>query len=95
MVNTLLDTMQMVWKEQARESLCQTKDTKVRGAILTSRALQKSQSIPLFINSTMVAVGILIVGIGGNNGVTLLAGQIANRLSLTWETLTGPMSANW
>jgi myo-inositol-1-phosphate synthase len=44
----------------------------------------------------MVSVGILIVGIGGNNGVTLLAGQIANRLNLSWETLTcGRMSANW
>jgi myo-inositol-1-phosphate synthase len=39
--------------------------------------------------------GILIVGLGGNNGVTLLAGQIANTQSLTWETLTGPVSSNW
>ena len=46
-------------------------------------------------NATMVSVGILIVGIGGNNGVTLLAGQIANRLNLSWETTSGPMSANW
>ena len=43
----------------------------------------------------MVAVGILIVGIGGNNGVTLLAGQIANRLALSWETSAGRISANW
>lgn len=43
----------------------------------------------------MVSVGILIVGIGGNNGVTLLAGQIANRLNLSWETSTEKMSANW
>mmetsp|Transcript_14494 Transcript_14494/g.28996 ORF Transcript_14494/g.28996 Transcript_14494/m.28996 type:complete len:496 (-) Transcript_14494:1516-3003(-) len=43
-----------------------------------------------------VSAGILIVGLGGNNGVTLLAGQIANRLNLSWETSTcGRISANW
>jgi len=42
-------------------------------------------------------IGILIVGLGGNNGVTLLAGHIANRRKLTWETAAvGPVSApNW
>ncbi|KAL7525658.1 hypothetical protein ACHAWF_001455 [Thalassiosira exigua] len=43
-----------------------------------------------------VSAGILIVGLGGNNGVTLLAGQIANRRRLSWETATaGRVSANW
>ena len=43
-----------------------------------------------------VSAGILIVGQGGNNGVTLLAGQIANVNNLTWETsTTGRISANW
>ncbi|KAL7440836.1 hypothetical protein ACHAXH_008982, partial [Discostella pseudostelligera] len=49
-------------------------------------------------SSTMqvVSTGILIVGIGGNNGVTLLAGKIANCKNLSWETSsTGRMSANW
>mmetsp|Transcript_20924 Transcript_20924/g.37783 ORF Transcript_20924/g.37783 Transcript_20924/m.37783 type:complete len:482 (+) Transcript_20924:28-1473(+) len=48
-------------------------------------------------NGTMqVSAGILIVGLGGNNGVTLLAGQIANRRNLSWETATtGLISANW
>lgn len=31
-------------------------------------------------------IGILIVGLGGNNGVTLLAGHIANQKKLAWET---------
>ena len=31
-------------------------------------------------------IGILIVGLGGNNGVTLLAGHIANSQQLSWET---------
>eukprot|EP00977_Amphora_coffeiformis_P009744 scaffold2246_cov162-Amphora_coffeaeformis.AAC.3 len=42
-------------------------------------------------------VGILVVGIGGNNGVTLLAGHLANQRGLTWEsTAVGRTSApNW
>ena len=42
-------------------------------------------------------LGILIVGLGGNNGVTLLAGLLANSLGLEWETASaGRVSApNW
>jgi len=42
-------------------------------------------------------IGILIVGIGGNNGVTLLAGMLANNERLSWETANaGKVSApNW
>ena len=46
-------------------------------------------------------MGILIVGLGGNNGVTLLAGMMANTRHLSWETSTsggsgGRVSApNW
>ena len=39
--------------------------------------------------------GILVVGLAGNNGVTLLAGQIANRKGLVWESSRdGPKQAN-
>lgn len=42
-------------------------------------------------------IGILVVGIGGNNGVTLLAGHLANNQRLSWETASaGRVSApNW
>lgn len=47
-------------------------------------------------DAMQVSAGILIVGLGGNNGVTLLAGQIANRRQLSWETATaGRVAANW
>ena len=39
-------------------------------------------------------IGILVVGLGGNNGVTLVAGQIANKRRLEWETsAAGKVSA--
>eukprot|EP00957_Ditylum_brightwellii_P035753 2710656-Ditylum_brightwellii.AAC.1 len=46
-------------------------------------------------NDTPQKTGMLVVGLGGNNGVTLLAGCIANSKSLEWETQTGRNSANW
>lgn len=40
--------------------------------------------------------GLLCVGLAGNNGVTLLAGQIANRQGITWESSRdGPKEANY
>ena len=36
----------------------------------------------------------MMVGIGGNNGTTILGGIIANRQKLTWNTKKGVQSAN-
>ncbi|SMY19981.1 unnamed protein product [Zymoseptoria tritici ST99CH_1A5] len=40
-------------------------------------------------------VGMMLVGLGGNNGTTVTAGIIANRRKLTWETREGPRAANY
>lgn len=40
-------------------------------------------------------VGLMIVGLGGNNGSTVTAGIYANRHGLQWETRNGLQSANW
>lgn len=42
-------------------------------------------------------IGVLVVGLGGNNGVTLLAGYLSNQKGLSWETgAAGRVSApNW
>jgi len=39
--------------------------------------------------------GLMLVGLGGNNGSTLVAGIIANKYGLTWETKSGVKSPNW
>jgi len=39
--------------------------------------------------------GVLLVGIGGNNGSTCIAGALANKLGLTWETKEGLKKANY
>jgi myo-inositol-1-phosphate synthase len=40
-------------------------------------------------------VGVMIVGLGGNNGTILTAGVFANRRHLTWDTKFVPQSANY
>ena len=40
-------------------------------------------------------VGVMLVGWGGNNGSTVTAGILANRLGLNWETREGARSANY
>ena len=37
----------------------------------------------------------MIVGLGGNNGSTMVAGIIANKKKLEWETRQGRVSANF
>ena len=40
-------------------------------------------------------LGLMIVGLGGNNGSTVAAGIYANKYGLQWETRNGLQSANW
>ncbi|KAF2172953.1 hypothetical protein M409DRAFT_49456 [Zasmidium cellare ATCC 36951] len=40
-------------------------------------------------------VGVMLVGLGGNNGTTVTAGILANRRKLQWETREGPRAANY
>ena len=39
--------------------------------------------------------GVMLVGLGGNNGCTCVAGAIANKLNLTWETKEGTQKPNY
>jgi len=34
-------------------------------------------------------LGIMLVGLGGNNGTTLMGGVVANRAGITWKTKEG------
>lgn len=39
-------------------------------------------------------VGLLLVGMGGNNGTTIIGGLLANKLKLKWNTKHGQHEAN-
>ncbi|XP_076753045.1 inositol-3-phosphate synthase isoform X1 [Xylocopa sonorina] len=40
-------------------------------------------------------LGLMLVGWGGNNGTTITAALLANKLKLSWETKNGIQKANW
>jgi myo-inositol-1-phosphate synthase len=40
-------------------------------------------------------LGVMLVGLGGNNGTTVTAGIIANKRNLVWETKQGKRGANY
>lgn len=40
-------------------------------------------------------VGVMLAGLGGNNGTTFVAGILANRDKMSWRTKTGIKNANW
>jgi len=40
-------------------------------------------------------VGVMLIGLGGNNGSTCIAGAIANKLGMTWNTKEGERKANY
>jgi hypothetical protein len=44
---------------------------------------------------TLPKLGMMLVGLGGNNGSTLTAGLIANREGMKWRTPGGEQSANY
>jgi len=40
-------------------------------------------------------LGVMLVGLGGNNGSTVVAGAIANRMGITWRTKSGVQKSNY
>lgn len=40
-------------------------------------------------------LGVMLVGLGGNNGSTFTAGVIANKRNLAWDTKQGEQKANF
>ncbi len=42
-----------------------------------------------------VKLGVMVVGLGGNNGSTLVAGLLAHRNNVSWNTTQGPQTAKF
>lgn len=45
--------------------------------------------------TTIPNVGVMIVGLGGNNGTTFMGGILANKLNISWETKEGIQKPNY
>ncbi|XP_022173378.1 inositol-3-phosphate synthase [Myzus persicae] len=63
------------------------KDTIVIKPTITKLKIRTKREVP--------KTGLMLVGLGGNNGSTLVAGLIANKYGITWETKSGVKTPNW
>lgn len=59
----------------------------------SSSSMTKEHSI--ITDKKIPKLGVMLVGLGGNNGSTFVAGILANKKNLTWETKTGTQKANF
>ena len=58
-------------------------------------ATPRSQRVIFTTQRRVPRTGVMVVGLGGNNGSTLAAGLLANRLGLSWRTRSGEQKASW
>jgi myo-inositol-1-phosphate synthase len=67
----------------------------VKNASGKYKATPKETIYDFKVDRKVPKVGMMLVGLGGNNGTTVTAGIIANRRGLSWQTREGPRSANY
>lgn len=59
------------------------------------RFIPKSKKYQFKTEKSIPKLGLMMVGLGGNNGTTLTAGIIANREGITWKTKNGVQTPNY
>jgi myo-inositol-1-phosphate synthase len=68
------------------------KTTTVDGSVTVSPV---SEKLTFKTSRKVPKLGVMIVGLGGNNGSTVVAGVIANREKITWRTNKGVQQPNY
>lgn len=58
-------------------------------------ATPKETAYDFVVDRKVGKTGLLLVGLGGNNGTTVTAGILANKRGLTFETKEGPCKSNY
>jgi myo-inositol-1-phosphate synthase len=61
-------------------------ETNTPKAVIQEKSIKTDTRVP--------KLGVMLVGLGGNNGSTFTAGVLANRQGLTWATKNGEVKAN-
>lgn len=57
--------------------------------------IPKEEKYTFLTNTRVPRTGVMLVGLGGNNGSTVVAGAIANREGITWRTKEGIKRPNY
>lgn len=89
--NIVVDSPNVVYTESEIISSYDYSDARVHGNIL----IPTTEKLMFKTERHVPRVGALLVGWGGNNGTTLTAGILANKLGLNWETKEGTKTSNY
>lgn len=63
--------------------------------IFILKVVPESKKLLIRTEIKLPKLGLMLVGWGGNNGTTITAALLANKLKLSWETKEGVKHANW
>lgn len=80
-------------KELSDESSHDVNDPLIAPHIL--RAETRTRNLTFYTKRRVPRVGVMLVGIGGSNGSTFVAGLMANRQKIKWRTKRGVKNSNW
>ena len=58
-----------------------------------SRPVMQEKTIKT--DKTVPRLGVMLVGLAGNNGSTFVSGVLANKMNMSWETKNGMQNANF
>jgi len=64
-----------------------SEDEQTPRSMLQTKSIKTGKQVP--------RIGVMLVGLGGNNGGTFTAGILANRRQLSWATRNGEQKANF
>lgn len=67
----------------------------VKGADGSITVTPKESKFLFETNTKVPKMGLMLVGLGGNNGTTVVAGCIANKLGIDWQTRRGVQKPNY
>ncbi|KAI4495521.1 hypothetical protein M0802_008735 [Mischocyttarus mexicanus] len=82
------DYIEAEYEYQTTNVLKDDNDNKFTVKPITTKLLIKTQiKVP--------KLGVMLVGLGGNNGTTITAALLANKHKFSWETKSGIKKANW
>ncbi|KAK3685757.1 myo-inositol-1-phosphate synthase [Podospora appendiculata] len=92
----VLDSPNVVYTDAEIRSKYTYRTSKVRNDAKGGYIVQPHETAYEFkVERKVPKTGLMMVGLGGNNGSTVTAGILANRQGLSWETREGQQSANY
>lgn len=86
-----MDTPDVVYSETEINSRYQYSTTSVKGNKLSV----KREMLSFKTERVVPRTGVMLIGWGGNNGSTLTAGILANKLNINWNTKEGELKPNY